>query len=139
MKKALIVLIAAFLLVSCSKKEVKQVTQESKIAQESFWLAETIKNAYLKNDLTTIERNSTKEGYRELLGVIKSFESADITFTPRWVEIENSTVYLNIAWKGTWVVRGQTTEERGMAVFVLEGRPLKLSQIRRENPFRQPE
>src|SRR4030042_1278690 len=125
------------LLTSCGKGEVKQVSQESKIAQEAFGLAETIRNAYIKNDIETLERSSTKDGYKELIGAIKTFDTADLTFTPIWVEIEDSKVSLSVSWKGIWIVRGKTTEERGVAVFLLEGRPLKLAKILRENPFRQ--
>ncbi|MEW6675888.1 MAG: hypothetical protein AB1348_07820 [Nitrospirota bacterium] len=138
MRRALYLLIAVLLLSSCSK-EVKVVSEESKIAQEAFGLVETIRNAYIENDRTALELNSTKNGYRELIGAIKSFDSAELIFTPRWVEIEDSIVYLNVSWKGTWMVRGKRTEERGMAIFVLEGRPLKLAQVLRANPFRQPE
>ncbi|MBI5188934.1 MAG: hypothetical protein HZA07_07740 [Nitrospirae bacterium] len=138
MKRVLYLLIVVLLLPSCSK-EVKKVSEESRIAQEAFGLAETMRNAYIKNDRTALELNSTKNGYRELIGAIKSFDSAELTFTPRWVEIEDSIVYLNVSWKGTWIVRGKRTEERGMAIFVLEGRPLKLAQVLRANPFRQPE
>lgn len=129
----------ALLLLSCGKKEVRPVSPESKIAQEAFGLAETIRNAYIKNDRETLERSSTKNGYRELIGVIKSFDTAELTFTPTWVEIENSAVSLNISWKSTWVVKDKKIEDRGLAVFVFEGRPLKLSQVLRANPFRQPE
>lgn len=129
----------ALLLLSCGKKEVRPVSPESKIAQEAFGLAETIRNAYIKNDRETLERSSTKDGYRELIGVIKSFDSAELTFTPTWVEIEDSVVSVNVSWKGTWIAGGKRTEDRGLAVFVFEGRPLKLSQVLRANPFRQPE
>jgi hypothetical protein len=127
------------LLWGCGKKEVKPVSPESKIVQEAFGLVETIRNAYIKNDRETLERNSTNNGYRELIGAIKSFDSAELTFTPTRVEIENSAVSLNISWKGTWVVKDKKTEDRGMAVFVLEGMPLKLARVQRANPFRQPE
>ncbi|MEW6214529.1 MAG: hypothetical protein AB1478_04900 [Nitrospirota bacterium] len=100
---------------------------------------DTIRNAYIENDRVILERNSTKDGYRELIGAIKSFEGVDLTFTPRWVEIEDSVVYLTVSWKGRWIVSGKRTEERGVAIFVLEGRPLKLVRVLRENPFRQPE
>jgi hypothetical protein len=133
------VLVVIVLLVSCGKKEVRPVSQESKIAQEAIGLAETIRNAYIKNDRETLEKHATRDGYRELIGAIKSFDSVELTFTPTWVDIDNSVVSLHISWKGTWVVGGKRTEERGIAVFVLEGKPLKLAQIQRENPFRQPE
>lgn len=132
-------LVAVLFLTSCGKKEVKQVSPESKIAQEACGLAETIRNAYIKNDRKTLEKYSTKDGYRGLIGTIKSFDGVELTFTPTWVEIENSVVSLHVSWKGTWIVGGKRTEERGIAVFVLEGRPLKLVQVQRENPFRQPE
>ncbi len=41
--------------------------------------------------------------------------------------------------KGTWTVKGKATEERGLAIFVFEGKPLQLARIQRENPFKQPE
>lgn len=140
MKKALILLLIAVLpLLSCGKKEVKKVTDESKIAQEAIALAEGIKEAYLKRDLAVIENNTTKEGYRELLGAIKRFDKAELTFSSKWVEIEKTSVSMKIVWSGKWVLSGETTEERGTALFIFEGSPLKLSRILRANPFRQPE
>jgi hypothetical protein len=137
--KRIILLTLIVFLFSCGKGEVKKVTEESIIAQEAFGLAETIRTAYLDDDRKTLENNSTKNGYIELIGAIKSFDSAELTFTPTWVEIEDSFVKLSISWKGIWIVSGEKKEERGLAVFVFEGRPLKLAQVLRENPFRQPE
>jgi len=139
MRSALCGLIILLLLSSCGKQEVKPVSEDSKIAQEAFKLAEVIKNAYVKNDRVTIERNSTKEGYQELIGAMKSFDNAELALTPRKVEIEDSTVYLNLTWNGTWTIGGKRTEDRGMAIFVMEGRPLKLNRVLRSNPFIQPE
>ena len=136
----LLILIAPLLLSSCGgKKEVKPVSPDAKLVQEAFALAETLKNAYTENDRSALERNSTKGGFRDLIGVIKEFDRAELTFTPTWVEIKDSSVYLTISWKGTWTVKGKLTEERGQAIFVLDGKPLKLVQIQRSNPFRQPE
>jgi hypothetical protein len=139
MKKALILLLIAVLsLLSCGKA-VKKVTDESKTAQEAIALAEEIKEAYLKEDLAVIEKNTTKEGYREFLGAVKRFDRAELTFSPKWVEIEKTFVSMKIAWSGKWVVGEQTAEERGTAIFIFEGSPLKLNRVLRANPFRQPE
>lgn len=128
------------LFASCGgKKEVKQVTQDSKVSQEAFAVAEALRASYVKKDFTSISDRCTKEGYRDIIDSIKHFDSVDLNFTPRWVEIEQSKVYLNISWKGSWTVGKDTTRERGMAVFLLEGTPLKLSKIVRGNPFRYPE
>jgi len=124
---------------SCGGKDVKKASEESRLAQEAFRLAETLKDAYEQNDRSTLEENSTKEGYRELIGAIKKFDRADLAFTPTWLEIKDPAVFLTISWKGTWTVKGKATEERGLAIFVLEGKPLQLARIQRENPFKQPE
>jgi hypothetical protein len=136
---ALRVLIVLLLLTSCGKQEVKKASEESMIAQEAFRLAEVIKGAYIKNDRLTLEKNSTKDGFREVIEARKSFDSAELTFTPRWVEIEDSAVNLHISWNGTWTVKGKRIEDRGLSVFVFEGKPLKLAKVLRANPFKQPE
>jgi len=135
----LLTVLSFLLLPACGGKEAKKVSPESLLAQEAFALAETLKSAYVEKDRTRLERNSTESGYRELIGSMKSFDGAELSFTPTWVEIQNSTVHLTLSWKGTWSVKGKTTEERGMTVFVFEGTPLTLSQVQRANPFRQPE
>jgi hypothetical protein len=127
------------LIASCGKKEVKQVSQESKTSLEAFEVADTIKRAYLRNDRSTIEENTTPEGYRQLISGMKSFDSAELTLSPTWVEIRDAQVKLSVSWKGTWIYREKVTEESGLAVFVFEGSPLKLAGIQRENPFSQPE
>jgi hypothetical protein len=125
--------------ISCGKKEVKEVSEESLMAQEAFQLAETIKQAYLDNDRKALERNATQDGYRELVGEIKSFDSAELEFVPTWVEIDDTVVKLTVSWKGTWIVSDFTKEDRGIVVFVMEGQPLKVAQVLRASPFRQPE
>src|SRR4030042_5444591 len=122
------------LLVSCGSKEVKPVSEDSKITQEAFTLAEIVIDAYINDNRATLESNFTKDGYRELITDIKIFDSAELTFTPTWVEIEDSVVSITVSWKGTWTVSGEKKEERGVAVFVFEERPLKLSHVLKENP-----
>jgi hypothetical protein len=135
----MLIFFVGLFLVACGKKEVKPVSPVSELTQDAFQLADTLRKAYLKNDRESLERNSTQDGYRQIAESMKSFESADLTFTPTWVDIQDSTVKLTISWKGTWVVRGKTTEDRGSAIFILQGKPLKLAQIQRSNPFAGPE
>ena len=137
--KSIVLSILLVFFMSCGKKEVKKVSEESLMAQEAFKLAETIKQAYLDNDRKVIERNATQDGYRELVGEIKNFDSANLEFVPTWVEIDDTVVRLTVSWQGTWIESGVTKEDRGIAVFVMEGKPLKVAQILRASPFRQPE
>jgi len=121
------------------KKEVKQVSQESKTAQEAFSLAEKLRVAYVDRNFSAVQDLSTADGFKDFMNSIRHFDSVDLSFTPRWVEIEKTTVYLNVSWKGTWIVGKESFVERGMAVFLLEGAPLKLGKIVRGDPFRYPE
>lgn len=139
MKKIATMLFVLVLVAGCGKNEVKQVSQESKISREAFTVAEAIRASYVKRDFSGIAEKCTKDGYKDIIDSIKHFDSVSLEFIPRWVEIEGSKVYLNVSWKGVWRVGDDTTRERGMAVFLLEGKPLKLSKVIRGNPFQYPE
>jgi len=135
MRKILLLLLVGALLVSCSNKEVKQVSQDSKMTLEAFALAETVKNAFIVKDDITLKKSSTEAGYRYIMENTRAYDRVELTFTPRWVEIENNQLHVNIAWRSVWVAAGKSTEERGMAVFVMEGVPLQISKVLRGNPF----
>jgi hypothetical protein len=108
MKRTVLLLIMGLVFVSCGgKKEAKQVSQESKTATEAFALAETVRSAFEKNDRATIQRNSSEEGFRDITTNRKGYDSVEITFTPRWVEIEGTRLHLNISWKSAWVLSGR--------------------------------
>jgi uncharacterized protein YcfL len=139
MKKILLLVLACVMLISCGKKEVKPVSQESKMTMEAFALAETVKNAFIVKDNITLKKNSTESGYKDITANTRSFDGVEITFTPRWVDMEKDKLEVNISWKSTWIASGKSTAERGMAVFVMEGSPLKVSNILRANPFVMPE
>jgi len=126
---------------SCGgKKEVKKaLTGDAAIANEAISLAESIKDAYLQKDKTAIKALCTKNGYLVLIGSIRDFDSAEIEFKPTRVDIEDNRVLLYLEWKGRWFLNGREFPDKGLAVFELKGSPLKLNDILRANPFRQPE
>ncbi|MBA4372651.1 MAG: hypothetical protein C0402_07275 [Thermodesulfovibrio sp.] len=140
MKKTVLLLIVALSFAACGgKKEVKQVSQESAAYTEAAAMAETIRNAFVGNDRVALQKNSTEQGYRDITASKKMFDQIELSFTPRWFEIEQNQVLLNVSWKSVWTIAGKKTEDRGMAVLVLEGRPLKVSKVLRANPFIYPE
>jgi uncharacterized protein YcfL len=139
MKKIMLLLLAVAMLVACGKKEVKQVSPESRTALEAFALAETVKAAFMNKDDITLKNSSTEEGYRHITANFRAYDRVDLTFTPRWVEIEGERLNVNISWKSTWIASGKSTEDRGMAVFVMQGTPLRIAGILRANPFIHPE
>ncbi len=128
------------LIAGCGGKEASKVqSQDSKISEEAFSVAEALRKAYVEKDFASVTDKCTKEAYKDFMDSIKFFDSVELVFTPRWVEIEKSKVYLNVAWKGSWFVGKDTVRERGMAVLLLEGTPLKLSKIVTGSPFKYPE
>ncbi len=140
MKRLLALGIILLVFVSaCGKKEVKKVSADSALTTEAFAVAEKLREAYIKNDRGVLERNTTRAGYLSMTNARKSFDSADLTFTPMLVEIFGDTVHLYISWNGTWKRGGKTIEDKGLADFVLREKPLKLDEVMRENPFSKPE
>jgi hypothetical protein len=138
MKKTALICCVLLILVSCGKKEIKPVSQESKTALAAFNLADKIRKDFVEKDMAAIRQNSTEKGYEDITAGNVSFDSLELTFTPRWVEIDNNKVTVNISWTSNWVIGGKKKEDRGMAVFVMEGIPLKVAGIKRANPFVAP-
>lgn len=123
---------------SCSKKEVKQISPDSRMFAEAQGVLESIRVAYVSKDLQSVQIKATRDGFRTLTSSVKSFDSVELEFNPVLAEIEGKTVQVNVSWKGRWTYAGRTTDERGMAVFVLKGQPLQLDSILRANPFVYP-
>lgn len=140
MRKIAFIVFLAVALISCSgKKEVKQVSQESRITAEAFAVAEALRDAFIRKDVATLQKNSTEEGFKDITANQKVYDTVELAFTPRWVEIEDGKLHVNIAWKSAWTLSGRTSDARGMTVFRMEGKPAKLSKIVRSNPFIFPE
>jgi hypothetical protein len=136
---ALGLIILMVFVVSCGKKEVKRQSQDSKLTVEGFAIAENLRQAYIKNDRDLLEKNTTKLGYDAIAGARKGFDSVEMTFTPALVELYGDATHVYVQWNGTWKRGDEVIEDRGLAVFVLKGKPLKLDQILRANPFNKPD
>ncbi|MEO5358579.1 MAG: hypothetical protein H7844_14960 [Nitrospirae bacterium YQR-1] len=127
---------AFFLFMSCSKKEVKPVSMESLTAQEAIETIEKVKTAYIKKDESSLRRYTSEEGFSSNF-TVKSmgFSSAELSFTPLWVDIKGGTVQVQISWTGKWVYHGQSIGEKGVAGFVLTGSPYRMNMVLKDNPF----
>jgi hypothetical protein len=139
LRKTLVLLLVLAALGACSKKEVKPQSEDSKLAVEAFSAAEGMRKAYVAKDFEALRKYATEDGYRSIEKHFGDFDKAELEFANRWVEIEGERLTLNVAWEGTWTVRGEERNGRGMAVFQFEGRPLKLERILRASPFSVPE
>lgn len=137
-RKILIISLLLLTAAACSKKEVKRDSLDSRLAREAFEVAEELRQAYVSEDFGGMRAHATQEAYDGIVRDIKRFDEVELSFTPRWVEIEGDTLVLYEAWKGAWEMGGETKEARGLAVLEMKGTPLKLSGILRGSPFDQP-
>jgi hypothetical protein len=124
---------------SCGGKKGVRPSPEAEMAREAFKLAEQLRDAYTSKDMARLRMLSTERGYSSLESSMKDFDSVELNFSPRWVDIDKDRIRLNVYWDGKWLLRGESYHEKGLAVFQLTGVPLKLDGILRANPFAHPE
>lgn len=131
--------IGLLFLSSCETGEVKPRSEDSEMAQEAFSIIESMRTFYVNRDIESMSGDMTDEGFKELKKGLKKFDSVELRFTPRLVEISDTGFTVNVSWEGKWKDGGRIKEERGMAVFEMTGNPLKVDAIQRANPFARPE
>lgn len=133
-------LMLVLLVVSCGgKREVKRETEESRIAKEAVAIVEMVKEAYMKKDIETIMRHVSKDTSFSITKDFQRFDFAELIFKPVFTEIQADKVILNISWQGKWYRGSDIFEDRGMVVFIMTNKPLKIDKILRANPFFMPE
>jgi len=132
-------LILFVFVVACGKSEVKKPTPDSLQTVEAFAVVENLRLAYLKNDRDLLEKNTTKLGYVNVAGGRKNFDSVEMAFNPALVEIYGDMLHVYVSWNGVWKRGDNTIEDRGLAVFVMKEKPLKLDDVLRSSPFNKPE
>lgn len=134
MKKTLVILtILAFVFLGCGKDNVKP-SDDSLSTTEALNIINTVKTAYQEKDKDTLKNYLAPA----LAGsVFKGlfFEKAELSFTPKRVNINGSTVMVNLNWTGKWVIKGNNIKRRGVTVFVFRGSPMRLIRVDGDNPF----
>ena len=129
----------AVMAVGCSSNK-KKPTEDSLIAMEALDMVEGLRAAFEKRDFSSMARYCTRDAYKGITGGLKSFDSAELKFTPKWVEInrDGDAVEMLVSWKGSWKTGEETTEKDGTVLFSIGGDPLKIRRIARFSPFSQP-
>lgn len=133
------ILVIFVLLVSCSKKEVKPPSEDVRVSREGFTVLDDLRKAYLNKNEAEMKALSTQAGFSELKNSVHPFDSAELKFSPRWVEIKGDLMTVNVAWEGSWEYGGKKQNERGMAVFELKGNPPRFERTIKGSPFIYPE
>ncbi|MEO5359472.1 MAG: hypothetical protein H7843_03370 [Nitrospirota bacterium] len=138
MKKAVLMILLLFVITSCGKKEVKVQPAESMKARVAVEKLQKIKDYYIKKDAEGLRSAITPEGFKIIASNMKKFDSVELNLSPRWVDIKDDSIVVLSAWDGTWKHSGQTITEKGTAMFLFTGTPLKLDAILRDSPFIYP-
>jgi hypothetical protein len=132
----LFLLVAMF---SSCEQEIKKPTEDTLLSKEAISMAEGLRDAYVRKAFTEMRKYCTGKGYESIRAGILDFDSVELDFTPKWVEIEeDGSVFLNVSWEGKWALGDFEKDSKGMAVFRLKGRPLRVEEIVRGSPFVQP-
>jgi hypothetical protein len=138
MKKTyyLILVLLIFAFIGCGGKEIKP-SADSVLTREVLGKIDAIRTAYQEKDKTALESHMDSI-LAERISKGLFFTNAELSFTPKKINISSSTVTVNLNWQGTWIVRGKNIKKQGVSVFVFEGIPIKLISLDGDNPFQTP-
>lgn len=133
----LLVLIAT--LAACADDAVKPPSDESASAKASLAALEGMRTAYVERDFDAFRAQCATSSCGDALSAFKPFDSVTLEFTPRRLAMRSVTdSTMEVSWTGIWKIDGQEQKRQGTAMFVLSGKPLKLIEITRSNPFSEP-
>ena len=103
-------------------------------------LVNSLRNAYSSKNFSGMSRFCTEGVYEQLKAGLKRFDSVELEFTPRWVEIDREGSYAEmlVGWKGVWKTGEESIEKEGTVFFAFVGKPFSITVVERLSPFSQP-
>ncbi len=132
-----ILIILLFIFPACSGKDKVKPSADSLLTTDALSTIHAVRTAYEEKDHDFLKNHLVPELAEDISKEL-SFEKAELSFTPKMVKITDSTITVDLNWKGSWVVKGDKLQDRGAAVFVLDGSPMKLIRLIGDNPFHTP-
>ena len=137
MKTLYALLICTVLLSYGCASDNKKPSDDSLMAAEAYDHINTVREAYeSKNEymLTHLVPELSRLIIRDL-----TFEKAELSFKTRLVRITESSIVINLNWRGSWWVDGRDKiEHSGVADFVINRQTMILSHINGDSPFLTP-
>jgi len=138
MKRAfLFILILLITSTGCAVKEEVKLSEESVTARNAISAVDAIKDAFIKKDRAAIQEKVESGLSYEILNGL-TFDSADMSFTVRMINISSLKVMVHLNWHGTWITGGSEARDRGVGIMVFNKDTMKLSQVDGDNPFHFP-
>jgi hypothetical protein len=143
MKRTAVFLLALLTLVlsSCATEEKRGPSEDVLLTDRALEVVEHVRAVYARGDVKAMKPLFTEEGYSRMVRDVKKFESVELEFTPRWVEIKaDGAVHVQVVWEGTWDLGDNWVEVRdGMVTFVLEPGKWLIRDLKLTSPFGQPD
>lgn len=138
MKNWLILIVIVLLSFGCSKDKVKP-SEDSLIATQAIENINIVKDAYLQKDKTTLQTHAASNASEDIINNMY-FEKAEMEFNPRFINITESAVKVNLNWQGAWWIAAERKlDSRGAVNFFLDKDTLKLIKIDGDSPFQIPQ
>ena len=131
----------ALVLLACGSQE-KRPSQDVLLAEQATKHIERLRSEYASMSMSGLEALCSAEAYEAIerdLGK-NAHSPSTLEFVPEWVEISvDGTIEVRVGWSGTWTLSGgEEARDKGKAVFVLGGRPMRLQKLKGASPFAAP-
>jgi hypothetical protein len=107
------------------------------MAQDVLRVLNTLKEAYQERDRAVILENTDPALVGEILEA-SSFKKAELSFTPRMIQIGTSDIIIHLNWHGEWTINGNILKNRGVGTLVFQKETMRLKRIEGDNPFLVP-
>jgi len=136
----IVTLLLLLSLVACSSDEKRGPSEDVVMTGDALELIDKARVAYINHDINGMQKYYTQDGYAAMVRDVKKFESVELTFTPRWVDIDTQgELQVQIAWEGTWNLGEEIIEKReGIVTFIISKKPYLISGQKMTSPFAQP-
>lgn len=137
---AVLALLAALLLSSCSSGPESKAPAESQFAASVIDMLKSIESTYEAKDFDSLGRFFEGDALAEVRRDMKDFEKVELDITPQWMELgSNEQAYVRASWSGKWTIKGQARSFSGSVIFDLSAStPPKIIAIRNSNPLSFP-
>ena len=131
----------ALVLLACGSQE-KRPSQDVLLAEQAAKHIERLRSEYASMSMSGLEALCSAEAYEAIESDLRRHGLSPVTieFVPEWIEISvEGTISVRVGWSGTWKLsRGEEARDKGKAVFVLGGRPMRLQELKGMSPFAAP-
>ncbi|MBI4698030.1 MAG: hypothetical protein HY758_03745 [Nitrospirae bacterium] len=128
------ILIILVFISGCSGKDKVKPSADSLLTTEALNDISIVRTAYQDKNNSALQNYLAPELY-ESISKQMFFDRNDLSLSPQIVRIIGTEVMVTVNWQGVWTMKSEARKDRGVAIFVFEGSPMKLVRIDGDHPF----